>query len=73
MIRVLQVVNSMNVGGMETFIMNIYRNIDRTTVQFDFLVHTEKESYYDEEIKKLGGNIFNIPPRNKGIKKIENL
>ena len=41
-IRVLQVMSSMNRGGAETMIMNIYRNIDRSKVQFDFVVHGEK-------------------------------
>ena len=38
-IRVLQVVPNMHRAGLETLIMNIYRNIDRNAVQFDFLVH----------------------------------
>ena len=38
-IRVLHIVPNMQAGGLETLIMNIYRNIDRTKVQFDFLVH----------------------------------
>ena len=56
--RVLQVVPSMISGGTESFIMNLYRNIDRNKIQFDFLVHTKKKGYYDEEIKKLGGRIY---------------
>lgn len=60
MIRVLHVVNSMGCGGAENMIMNIYRNIDRKKVQFDFLVHTTKKGYFDEEIEKLGGRIFCI-------------
>lgn len=55
-IRVLQVVRGMNLGGAETFIMNVYRKIDKTRVQFDFLVSRDGE--YDEEIKKLGGKIY---------------
>lgn len=55
-IRVLQVVRGMNLGGAETFIMNIYRKIDKTKIQFDFLVSRDGE--YDEEIKKLGGKIY---------------
>ena len=54
-IRVLQVIRHMNIGGAETFIMNVYRNIDREKVQFDFLVNGE--GVFDEEIKKLGGKI----------------
>ena len=35
--RVLHIVPNMQVGGLETFIMNIYRHIDRNKIQFDFL------------------------------------
>ncbi len=59
-IRVLHVVVNMNRGGAETLIMNIYRNIDRSKVQFDFLVH-KAEGAYEEEIEKLGGTIYHIP------------
>ena len=38
-IRVLQVVTIMNRGGLETMLMNYYRKIDRSKVQFDFMVH----------------------------------
>lgn len=61
MIRVLQVVGKMHYGGMETLIMNLYRNIDREKVQFDFLVHYEEPGDYDEEIRKLGGRIYVMP------------
>ncbi|WP_170829544.1 glycosyltransferase family 1 protein [Terribacillus halophilus] len=57
----------MDRGGIETFIMNVYRNIDRNAIQFDFLVHTERECAYDKEITELGGKIYRVPPRNKGI------
>lgn len=67
MIRVLQIVSSMDRGGLETFIMNLYRNIDRKKIQFDFLLHTEKECDYNSEIRGLGGKIYVIPARNKGI------
>lgn len=57
-IRVLHVVSCMNCGGAETMIMNLYRNIDRSILQFDFIVHNEEKGYYDEEIIKLGGRII---------------
>ena len=60
-IRVLQVFHGMNCGGAENMIMNLYRAIDRTRVQFDFLVHTERKCFFDEEIEKLGGRIFRVP------------
>jgi glycosyltransferase EpsF len=62
MIRVLHIVAKMNLGGTETYLMNIYRNIDRTKVQFDFLTYYEsgESGYYDEEIITLGGQIHNL-------------
>lgn len=67
MIRVLHIVNIMNRGGLETMIMNLYRNIDRTKVQFDFLTHNTQPGDYDDEIKELGGKIYNVVPRRQGI------
>lgn len=63
-IRILHCVGRMGRGGAETLIMNIYRNIDRKKVQFDFVVHTNKKCEYDDEIYALGGRIFNVPRYN---------
>lgn len=60
-VRVLQVFAEMNRGGAETMIMNLYRNIDRSKIQFDFIVHTEDKCAFDDEIYKLGGKIFRVP------------
>lgn len=65
--RVLHILSGMNVGGAETFLMNLYRAIDREQVQFDFLVNT-KENVYQDEILSAGGRIFFLPPRNRGIR-----
>lgn len=64
MIRILQVVTHMNRGGLETMIMNYYRNIDRNVIQFDFLVHREYEADYDQEIGLMGGEIYRISALN---------
>lgn len=61
-IRVLQVFTVMNRGGAESMIMNYYRNIDRTKVQFDFLVHRKERGHFDDEIALLGGKIFRMQP-----------
>lgn len=63
-IRILQVFTIMNRGGAESMIMNYYRHIDRTKVQFDFLVHRKESAAYDEEIESLGGCIYRMPPIN---------
>lgn len=59
-IRVLQVIGVMNRGGAESMVMNLYRAIDRSKVQFDFLVHTKEKGTFDNEIKELGGRIYSI-------------
>jgi glycosyltransferase involved in cell wall biosynthesis len=51
----------MNRGGLETMLMNYYRQMDRTKVQFDFMVHRSEEGHYDKEILELGGKIFRMP------------
>ena len=59
-LRVLQISYAMDLGGAETLLMNLYRNIDRTKVQFDFLLHCPNESAYEKEILSLGGRIYKI-------------
>lgn len=58
-VRVLHAAVNMNRGGAETLVMSLYRNIDRSKVQFDFL--TCKEGVFDAEILELGGKVHRIP------------
>lgn len=60
-IRVLHVLGTTNLGGAESRIMELYRCIDRSKVQFDFLVHTKEEGHYSKEIRELGGHIYSLP------------
>ncbi len=60
-IRVLQVVTLMERAGLESRIMDIYRNIDRSKIQFDFLTHRMEDGDYDDEIRSLGGIVYHIP------------
>lgn len=62
-IKVLHFFGRMDIGGAETFTMNLYRNIDKSRFQFDFVV--SQKGFYDNEIKKLGGNIYILPVPNK--------
>lgn len=63
-IRVLHIVTYMGRGGLETMIMNYYRHIDRSKVQFDFLTHRDEKWDYDDEIESLGGRIYHLPRLN---------
>lgn len=58
--RVLHITGAMNRAGTETMLMNIYRNIDRERIQFDFVTYSKQEAHYDEEIRQLGGRIIRI-------------
>lgn len=63
-LRVLMIVTSMQRGGMETFTMNVYRAMDRTKVQFDFLLHRDFKGDYDDEIERMGGRLYRIRRQN---------
>lgn len=61
-VRILMLFTIMNRGGAETMVMNYYRNIDRSKIQFDFMVHREERGAYDDEIESLGGKIYRMLP-----------
>ena len=60
-VRVLQVLGGTGLGGAESRVMDLYRSIDRTRIQFDFAVHTTQKGFFDDEIRALGGNIYALP------------
>ena len=60
-IRVLHILHSMNRGGAEGAIMNYYRNINRSKVQFDFLLTAKDKCQFEDEIIGLGGRVFRVP------------
>lgn len=62
--RVLVFGMTENPGGIESVIMNYYRNINRNLIQFDFLCNCETIAY-EEEIRSLGGKFFSVTPRKK--------
>ncbi len=61
MIRILHVFGQLNVGGAESRIMDLYRNIDRMQIQFDFVVHSKERGFFEDEIESLGGRVFRVP------------
>lgn len=60
-VRILHILGNTQLGGAESRIMDLYRHMDRSVVQFDFVVHSKEEGYFNEEIRKLGGRIFRVP------------
>ncbi len=61
-IRILNLFTIMNRGGAETMVMNYYRKIDKSKIQFDFLVHRNQKGAYDDEIEAMGGRIYRMCP-----------
>ena len=59
--RILQVVGTMDRAGAETMIMSLYRAIDKSKYQFDFVYFIERPCAYDDEIIAMGGKIYRIP------------
>lgn len=61
----------MNAGGAETFLMKIYRQLDRTNYQMDFCVNIFQDGFYDKEITEMGGRIFHIPAKSDNLKEFK--
>ncbi|UOO37045.1 glycosyltransferase family 1 protein [Oscillospiraceae bacterium CM] len=59
--RILHVLGSLDRGGAETMVMNLYRRLDRDRFQFDFVVCADQKGDYADEIKSLGGRVFLLP------------
>lgn len=65
--RVLQVLGNVAAGGVEAVIMNYYQHINRSKVQFDFIVHKGAQPSYVEMVKSLGGRVYEITPYARNI------
>ena len=75
-IRIAQIMGKMNSGGVESVVMNYYKNIDKEKVQFDFIVDEDSTYIPYEEIESMGGRVFLVPPYQKinlYIKTLQNI
>lgn len=61
-IRVLQIIGIVAGGGVEAVIMNYYEHIDRTKVQFDFIVHNDNKIDITPKVEALGGRVYKVTP-----------
>lgn len=66
--RLLCMISGLNAGGAETFLMKIYRAIDRERYQMDFCINVDGVCFYTEEIKSMGGKIYHIPSKSQSVK-----
>lgn len=63
--KVLHIGLSYERGGIESFVMNYYRNINRSMIQFDFINPYNKPLAYEKEMLSLGGKIYKLPDFHK--------
>ena len=63
-LRVLHITEMMQAAGIESFIMNVYREIDRDKIQFDFFITRNEKEFYDDEIFCLGGLKYTVDCKN---------
>ena len=73
MIKVAISLNKCNSGGLKSLVMAYLRNFDRSRVQFDLIVDADSNSIPYEEVEKLGGRVFVIPPYQKIFKHLSAL
>lgn len=66
-IRVLQVIGIVAGGGVESVVMNYYKHIDRTKIQFDFVVHDDNVIDITETVTAMGGRVYKVPAYSKNI------
>lgn len=69
--RLLCIISTMNSGGAETFLMKVYRKLDRSKYQMDFCINIEGKCFYSDEILSLGGRIFYIPSKSENVKEFK--
>lgn len=67
MLRTLQIVSSLKKNGTETFIMNVFRNIDKSKYNIDFLIFDETKDGFYHEVIEAGANVYILPSRKKGF------
>lgn len=72
-LKVIHVTGGMNRRGAETMVMNMYREIDKSKIQFDFISYSDEDGDYEKEIKKFGGRTIHIDsPKRAGFLKYLN-
>lgn len=67
-VRIAHIIGKLRNGGVESVVMNYYRNIDRTKIQYDFIIDSDSSNpVLQDEIESLGGKIITIPPYQKPV------
>lgn len=62
MLRIAIIAGVLHSGGKRNLIMEYYRHMDRTKVQYDFICDSDSNGIPEEEIKSLGGRVYKVAP-----------
>lgn len=65
--RVLHVVTELNIGGIQSFLLNLYKAVDKEHIQFDFLLSTKEHGSLEAIFKEMGSLIYRVTPRNESV------
>lgn len=65
--KLLCITGTLDCGGAETFLMKIFRRLDRTKYIMDFCITVPEKCYYDDEVELLGGKIYRIPQKSQSL------
>jgi glycosyltransferase involved in cell wall biosynthesis len=68
--KVVHVFRSMGAGGAEVLVMNLFRALSGR-VQFDFILHSDEQGIFDDEIRAMGGRIYRVPEPRRNLKAFE--
>lgn len=63
-IRILHMIGSLNIGGSQAMILNLYRKVDKNRIQFDFIIDHPDHLYYKDELESMGAKIYVFPSFN---------
>lgn len=71
--RVAIIMGKMHSGGKKNLVMEYYRHIDRTQIQFDFICDEDSNAVPKDEIESLGGRVFMVAPYQNILKNIHDI
>lgn len=63
-IRILHMIGSLNVGGSQKMVIDLYNHIDRSKVQFDFIIDQPNETFFANLLQSMGARIYTMPTFN---------
>lgn len=57
--KVVHVLGKLDAGGVESWLVSLLKNSSSNGISHNFLVQKKGEGFYDKDVYKLGGNIYN--------------